>query len=292
MLETAGLRPQRMFGQNFLIDSNLLRCVVELADVGPGDVVLEIGPGTGTLTDELLAAGATVLAVEIDRGLAALLADRYAEQPRLHLMNCDVLAGKHAINPEVLAAANQLGPGGIHIIGNLPYNVATPLVCELLMLAVAADRNQEPHLRCTDLTVTIQREVAQRLAAGPDDKAYGPASVLVSLLAAVHLGKRLGPEAFWPRPQVASRMVRIDANPPPVEQAPDVRAVQKVATLAFGQRRKKIAALTRRRDLPWPPEACSAAMAAAGIDPNVRPERITPEQYARLAAELSRYGGA
>ncbi len=290
MLEEAGLRPQKMFGQNFLIDHNLLRSVVELSGAGSGDAVVEIGPGTGALTDELLAAGARVLAVEIDRGLAELLLRRYEGRDDFRLLHCDVLAGKHAINPEVISEANRWGSGTVRIVGNLPYNIATPLVCELLLLATAAARGAEGGLGCQSLTITVQQELADRLAAGAGDDAYGAASVLIALLGRVELGRKLPPEAFWPRPKVVSRVMRIDVTPPTLETVPDAKALRDLTALVFGHRRKKIGALPRRSPVRFSTEAWLAALAAAGARPDDRPDNVAPEQFAKIAATLAAAG--
>ena len=288
MLEEFGLRPQKMFGQNFLVDHNLLRALVDLSGVRPGDAVLEVGPGTGTLTDVLLEAGATVLAVEIDHGLMRLLEQRYANHPRLRLLRADVLAGKHQIEPQVLAAARELGPGGIQLVSNLPYNIATPLICECLMQALAAARGEVQAVRFGRLTVTIQRELAQRLSAPVGDEAYGPASVLTGLLGRIELGKRLPATAFWPPPSVVSQMLAIDPVAPPPEILGDAQTLRKLVMWAFGQRRKKIGSTTRRAGAPFSAEAIDRALAAAGVDPDSRPERISPPQFAAMGAEISR----
>jgi 16S rRNA (adenine1518-N6/adenine1519-N6)-dimethyltransferase len=287
MLEESGLKPQKMFGQNFLVDHNLLRAVVELSGVSAGDTVLEVGPGTGTLTDALLEAGANVLAVEIDHGLARLLAARYAAQPRVRLMRADVLAGKHRINPDVLAAAGEMSPAGVHLVSNLPYNIATPLICDCLLQSLAAARGRPGAVRFIRLTVTIQREVAGRLMAGADDEAYGPASVLVALLANVEAGKKLPATAFWPPPNVVSQMIRIDPVAPPPDVLGDPAVLRQLVNWAFSHRRKKIISTGRRTGAPFRPEAIEAALAAADVDPDSRPERITPRQFARMAAELA-----
>ena len=291
MLEESGLKPQRMFGQNFLVDHNLLRAVVELSGVGPGDCVLEVGPGTGTLTDELLEAGATILAVEIDHGLFRLLSQRYADQPRVKLMRADVLASKHHINEEVLAAARELSPAGVHLVSNLPYNIATPLIADCLLQSLAAARGEKDAVNFLRLTVTIQREVAQRLMAQADEEAYGPASVLVALLAKVEAGKKLPSTAFWPTPSVVSQMIRIDPVAPPREVLGDAAVLRQLVNWAFSHRRKKIISTGRRKSAPFAAEAVEAALAAAGVDPDSRPERITPGQFAQMAAALSEAGG-
>ncbi len=290
MLERAGLQPQKRLGQNFMVDKNLLAAVVALAEVGDGDGVLEIGPGTGTLTEALLAAGATVLAVELDKGLAALLRQRLTGRERFRLLACDVLAGKHRIEPRVLAAMRDLPGDSVHLVSNVPYNIAVPVVCEFLLSAVAAERGQAGGVPLKAMTMTVQREVAERLSAGPGSGSYGPASVLVALLGQVHLGKLVPASAFWPRPKVASRMLRIDVRPPSPETVPDTGPLTAVVQWAFTHRRKKIGSPTRRRALPFEYRALGPALAAAGIDPAARPDRIDPARFARLAAELAAGG--
>jgi len=287
MLQQAGLRPLKQLGQNFLIDHNLLAAVVDLAAITPGDVVLEVGPGTGTLTDELLATGARVLAVELDAGLARLLERRYASNESLTLLHADILAGKHALNGEVLAAMGELTAGPVKLVSNLPYNVAVPVVCECLVQSAAARRSVAGGGRFDSLTITVQREVALRLAAPAGSGDYGPASVLVALLGEVHLGKRLGPQAFWPRPKVESQMLRIDAIGANPEVVPDIPVLRQLLNWAFGHRRKRIGSRGRFRQAPWPPERIEAALAAAEIDPGCRPEMIEPARFAKMAAALS-----
>lgn len=289
-LEAAGLRPRKRFGQNFLVDHNLLKAMVDLADVDPGDVVLEVGPGTGTLTDALLDTGARVLAVEIDRGLTRLLRHRYADRSRFRLLHCDVLAGKHTIHPDVVAGAGELGGSRIRLVSNLPYNIATPLICECLLSSLAADRGHDDVLRVSDLTVTVQREVAQRLTAEPGVSAYGPASVVIALLGSVRPGRRVPATAFWPRPKVAGQMLRIDFRPPSGRRIFDARTLTELVAWAFGQRRKMIGSATRQAESPFAPAALAAALAAAQVDPHLRPERITPEQFARMAQALTDLG--
>src|SRR4051812_32399448 len=159
-----------------MIDQNLVRVVAEAGQVGAGDVVIEVGPGTGTLTDELLARGARVVAVEIDRDLAALLRERFAGNDRFALIEGDALAGKHTLNPELLARIVDLPPAGApKLVANLPYNIASPLVIELLIAGVEL------------LAFVVQKEVGDRLraVAGSDD--YGPLTVVAQMLATVEV---------------------------------------------------------------------------------------------------------
>ena len=287
MLDAAGVRPRKRLGQNFLIDHNLLAALVELADVKAGNVVLEVGPGTGTLTDAMLAAEARMLAVEIDARLADLLTNRSADQPALRLIHGDVLSGKHAINPQVLAALSQFGPTGVHLVSNLPYKIATPLVCLCLLSSVAAERDDPHGIAFTDLTVTVQQEVAQRLTAEPGSSAYGPASVLVALLGKAHQGKRVPASAFWPRPKVAGRMLRIDVICPPAERVADLKMLSGLLAWLFHQRRKKIGSAGRRAWAPVSAEAFAGALAEAQVDRDLRPECVTPDQFARISSALA-----
>ncbi|MEL7484362.1 MAG: 16S rRNA (adenine(1518)-N(6)/adenine(1519)-N(6))-dimethyltransferase RsmA [Planctomycetota bacterium] len=198
LLESRGMAPRKKLGQNFLLDHNLIRKLVDASGVGDGDLVLEVGPGTGALTDELLARGCEVIACELDAGLAALQRERQAtatEAGRFTLIEGDCLAGKRGLNP---AIGEAIGGRAFSLVANLPYGAATPL-----MLALLCDS------RCTGQFVTIQREVADRLLAGPGSKTYGSISVVAQTLANVERVATLPPECFWPRPDVTSAMVSL-----------------------------------------------------------------------------------
>lgn len=205
LLEAAGMAgPRRRFGQNFMIDQNLLAKVIEAGDPKAGELVIEVGPGTGTLTECLLASGADVLAVEIDRDLAQLLRTRFADRPNFQLIQGDALEGKHELNAELLAVLAGSGrgrPGSVlKLIANLPYNIASPLIIELLIAGVDL------------LAFTVQKEVAQRLEAKADTENYGPLSVMAQMLGQVKLLRVLPPQAFWPAPKIDSALVRITRN--------------------------------------------------------------------------------
>ena len=280
LLDEAGLSPRRQFGQCFLIDGNLLRKLVALADLAGGETVLEVGPGTGSLTEELLARGATVVAAEIDRGLCELLNGRLGEREEFVLVRGDVLAGKHAISPAVLAA---LGDGGVHMVANLPYNVATPLVAECLVQSWRAARSGgRGGCVFERLTFTVQREVAERLTAGEGGATYGPVSVLAGVLGRIRPGANVPASAFWPRPKVASRMVRIDFDAAAAGRVADVDVLRRVVSLAFAQRRKQVGSMLRRSGLPLAAEVLAAGLSAAGIDPRRRAEEICPAAYVRF----------
>ena len=297
MLRERDFVPQRQFGQCFLIDLNLMAKVLELADLKGDETVLEVGPGTGSLTEELLSRAKRVVTVEIDRGLCQLLRENFADRPNFTLICGDVLAGKHAISPEVIAA---LGEGSVNLISNLPYNVATPLIAECLVSTwrrvVGGDSLT---CRFERLTFTVQREVADRLAACPGNAEYGPVSVLVSLLGRVTAGPVLPPTAFWPIPNVASRIMRIDFDDARAGQLVSVDRLQAVLNMVFGQRRKQIGSIMKRKgaklsDSSTSPGAVSlsnrdleSALAKAGIDPVLRAEVLMPEQFRFLTNALA-----
>jgi 16S rRNA (adenine1518-N6/adenine1519-N6)-dimethyltransferase len=258
LLSGASTSPRHRFGQNFMIDQNLVRLVAAAGQIAVGDVAIEVGPGTGTLTEELLASpAARVVTVEIDRDLAALLRDRFGGNERFQLIEGDALDGKHAVNAELLSIIRAV-PGGVKLVANLPYNIASPLVIELLLAGVQT------------LAFTVQKEVADRLRAGAGADAYGPLSVMAQMLSRVEVLRTLSPQAFWPAPKIESALVRMTRNDRLGEHAAAFGAfVRKI----FSARRK-----TLRKAMAmagWPAEA---VLGAAGLNGQQRPEEFSPEQ--------------
>lgn len=206
LLAQANTAPRHRFGQNFMIDANIVRAIADAAEISQTDVILEVGPGTGTLTEELLARAGRVIAVEIDRDLAQLLLARFADNPKFQLIEGDALDGKHALNPTLVAAIRaakgSAQPGGpappaVKLVANLPYNIASPLVIELLLEGIDS------------LVFTVQKEVADRLkgVAGTND--FGPLTVVAQLLAKVEVMRVLPNSIFWPPPKIESALVRM-----------------------------------------------------------------------------------
>lgn len=262
-LTQAGSQPRHRFGQNFMIDQNLVRLVVEAGDVRRGDFIIEVGPGTGTLTEELLAKQAMVLAVEIDRDLAGLLRQRYGANPDFMLIEADALAGKHELNEELLKAIRHAAVSGhpVKLVANLPYNIASPLIIELL------------HEGVEMLAFTVQKEVADRLRAPANSDAYGGLSVMAQLLARVELLRTLPPQAFWPAPQIESALVRLTRHDQLGETA---REFGRFVQMLFSSRRKTLRkALTQGGYVP-------EKAGITGIDIQLRPEAISPEQMWKL----------
>ncbi len=254
-----------------MIDANLVRAIAESGEIGPGDLVLEVGPGTGTLTDELLdrvGPQGAVLAVEIDRDLAAALRVRLAEEERFYLIEGDALAGKHGLNPELadaVAAARARGRT-VRLVANLPYNIASPLIIELLLAGVDL------------LAFTVQKEVADRLRAGPaQGKEYGPLSVIVQTLAGVEVLRTIPPEAFWPRPKIDSALVRLRRRESPEPLRGRERAFGRFVGALFSMRRKTI-----RKALAPLCEAPATPLAKVGLSGNERPEQVAPAALLQL----------
>ena len=287
LLTAAGINPLKRYGQHFLIDGNLLRKLVAAAGVTRADAVLEIGPGTGTLTEELLAVAGHVVAVEIDKGLAGICRARFGDSPRFTLIHRDVLERKGKIAPEVLAelgrrrdGLNSRGGqdarppvGRAMLVANLPYQVATSLVIELMM----GDERVSP------LCFTVQREVADRLAARPGGKDYGPISVFAQALGEVARIARVAAEAFWPVPEVESTMLRIDAR----EDGPGPRVRRELGRLVhgcFNHRRKTMRYNLREllSDVQY-----QQVEAAGRWELGDRPERVTVEEWVEMARLIS-----
>ncbi len=286
ILAAGGLSPLKRFGQCFLYDQNLMSRLLELADVSPGATVLEVGPGTGSLTEELLARAGRVVAAEIDHGLAEMLRQRYGGEEHFTLIEGDVLSSKHRISEDVHDALGDRA----EMVSNLPYNIATPLVAQCLIdtwNCSRADGLDRGLTKLNRLTFTVQKEVASRLSAGPGDADYGPVSVLVALLSEIRLDATLPPQAFWPQPKVLSRMVRIEFLPDRAGEVQDIETLMKVVNLTFIHRRKQVSRTAKTRNFPWSQDVFCRALEATGIDSKARPDAISPEEFRRLAGTLS-----
>ncbi|MFH5824431.1 16S rRNA (adenine(1518)-N(6)/adenine(1519)-N(6))-dimethyltransferase RsmA [Georgenia sp. AZ-5] len=276
LAEALGVRPTKTLGQNFVHDAGTVRRIARAADVQPGDVVLEVGPGLGSLTLALLEAGAHVVAVEIDPPLAqALPATVAARMPqaaeRLAVLRADAMtvAGPGDLPaPPALAPAGAVAPA--KLVANLPYNVAVPVLLNLL--------ERLPSL--AEVLVMVQAEVADRIAAPPGSRTYGVPSVKAAWYAAAARAGTVSRSVFWPVPNVDSALVRLTRREPPASAA-GREATFAVVDAAFAQRRKTLrAALTG-----WAgsPAAAEEAVRAAGLDPGLRGERLTVEDFARIA---------
>ncbi len=274
LLASAGLRPQKKLGQNFLIDGNLMTKIVDAAGLEPNDTVLEIGAGTGSLTEMLLDRAGHVVSVELDRGLAELLTDRLAKRDNLTLLHEDVLKTKSQIEPVVLdALRHAAGERPALLVANLPYHIASPILIDLLLCDVPFAR----------FCFSVQREVADRIAARPSTKDYGPISILLQLCGKVQKITHLPPQAFWPAPKVESTALRIDID---MSRFPDKTLLQQFSDLlrlAFSHRRKTLNYNLKQQ---YQPAEFGPACAAAGIDLGTRAEALSPEQWYELSTHM------
>jgi 16S rRNA (adenine1518-N6/adenine1519-N6)-dimethyltransferase len=206
-MKEAGIRPQGQHGQSFLIDLNLLDLLVRTADLGPKDVVLEIGTGMGSLTSRMAPLAAEVVTVEIDPRLFALAAEELSGLTNVTMLQQDALKNKNTIHPAVLEAVRQkldAQPGSrLKLVANLPYNVATPVLSNLL--------TSDP--TPISLTATIQKELADRIVARPGTKDYSALSIWMQALCTMEIAREMGPQVFWPRPKVHSAILHILPNP-------------------------------------------------------------------------------
>jgi 16S rRNA (adenine1518-N6/adenine1519-N6)-dimethyltransferase len=271
LLAEAGATPRHRLGQNFMIDGNLVRLVAEAGMIAPGDLVIEVGPGTGTLTEELLTR-AEVLAVEIDHALAEMLRKRFTSSGKFELIEGDALAGKHALDDRLVDSIRRAKSAGrtVRLASNLPYNIASPLLIEMLVAGVDV------------LACTVQREVAGRLRAGPNSSEYGTLSIMAQLLSRVELLRTLPPQAFWPRPKIESALVRLTRDDRLGSRSTELNAfVRRI----FSGRRK-----TLRNAVALASDDAEKLLASVGINPKDRPESVSPEGFLRLfnaAAGLS-----
>ena len=259
MLTAAGLSPKRSRGQNFLIDPNTTRRIVELARVEAGEHVIEVGPGLGALTRQLRDAGARVTAIEIDRALAALVAETFHGDPMVRVINDD------ARSVDIAAVT---GDEPARVVANLPYNVATPLLMDILAEAA----------QVRSVFVMVQAEVADRLAAPPGTSDVGGVSLKVAWYGNAEVIRRVPPTVFYPKPRVDSALVRIVRHP----GAPRLGRPEPLFSLieaGYKQRRK-----TLRRSLS---AVCPTdVIESVGVDPGRRAETVTLQEWESLAAAL------
>lgn len=264
LLDEHGLAPRKSSGQNFVQDPNTVRRIVEASGVGPDDIVLEIGPGLGSLTIPLVETAKRVVAVEIDNGLARVLEQTFAGDDRITILHADALRTD-------LAAVVDGGPAVL--VANLPYNVATPIVMQALE-AGPAIREQY---------VMVQREVGERWQARVGDPLYSAVSVKIALMAEASIDLTISRNVFHPVPNVDSVMVRITRRDDAPE-GPAAARLFEVVDAAFAQRRKTLRNTLRA---VADKDTLAAAFDATGIDGSARAETLTPEDFVRLTAALT-----
>src|SRR6195952_3137625 len=271
LADSLALRPTKQRGQNFVIDPNTVRRIVRDAGVGAGDVVLEVGPGLGSLTLALLDVAARVVAIEIDPVLADALPATIAERAPAQADRFEVVAA------DALPVPPVPGPAPTALVANLPYNVSVPVLLHLLELLPSLERG----------LVMVQSEVADRLAAEPGSKGYGIPAVKAAWFADVRRAGAIGRSVFWPAPNVDSGLVAWTRREPPTT-AVTREQVFAVIDAAFAQRRKALR--PSLRELAGSAEASELALLAAGIDPMMRGEQLRLPEFVRLAEALAPAG--
>ena len=266
LLERHGLSPRRTLGQNFVVDPNTVRRIARLAEVGAGDVVVEIGAGLGSLTAALAETGATVVAVEVDRGIVPVLREQMTAFPNVEVHEADAMEIDWSSFIATINAAHGREPhAGVVIVANLPYNIATPLVADLL--------DQVPEVRA--MLVMVQAEVGERFCAAPGTEAFGAVSVKVSFWATAEIVGNVPPSVFLPRPKVDSALVRIRRRNEPAVGDVDPQKFFALVRAGFAKRRKMLRSALAGT-------ASADHFASAGVDPTARAEQLTLQQWAAL----------
>ena len=262
---------QKKFGQNFLIDSNILESIVSAADITKDDFVLEIGPGIGTMTQYLCEAARQVVAVEIDKMLIPILKDTLSEYDNVEVINQDVL------KLDIKALAQEKNNGKpIKVVANLPYYITTPIIMGLF----------ESKVPIESITIMVQKEVADRMQTGPGSKDYGALSLAVQYYADAKVQLNVSASCFMPRPNVDSAVIKLTAHEKPLVDV-DETLMFKVIRASFNQRRKTLVnGLKNSSELDYTKEEIVQAIKAIGKEENIRGEKLTLEEFAALSNSL------
>lgn len=259
---------QKKFGQNFLIDGHVLNKIIAAADITKEDFVLEIGPGIGTMTQYLAEAARQVMAVEIDRTLIPILQDTLSAYDNIEILNEDILKVD-------IAALVEAKNGGkpIKVVANLPYYITTPIIMGLL----------ENHVPVESITVMVQKEVADRMQAGPGTKDYGALSLAVQYYCEPYIVANVPPNCFIPRPKVGSAVIRLRTHANAPVKTVDENMMFRIIRASFNQRRKTLAnGLNNSQELHFTKEQIAAAIEQLGVSASIRGEALTLEQFAKL----------
>ncbi len=264
---------QKRFGQNFLIDEHVLDKIIEAADIGSGDGVIEIGPGIGTMTQHLCKKARKVIAIEIDKELIPILSDTLSEYPNATVINADVM------KTDLPALIRDEFKGmDVKVVANLPYYITTPIVMSLL----------EQRLPLTNITIMVQKEVAQRMQANPGTKDYGALSLAVQYYADTYIAANVPPNCFMPRPKVGSSVIRLTVRPESPVEVNDEKLMFELIRAAFNQRRKTLVnAVSNHANLSFTKEEVVNALRNLSLSENVRGETLNLQQFAALSNVLT-----
>ncbi|HID77488.1 MAG TPA: ribosomal RNA small subunit methyltransferase A [Planctomycetaceae bacterium] len=273
----AGIQPRTKLGQNFLIDLNLQRLLVNSAELEPCDVVLEVGTGTGSLTAQMAGLAASVVTVELDADLFRLAEEQLHDLPNVRMLHADALKNKNRLNPQVLAAVEEqlaVDPRRrFKLVANLPYQVATPILTNLLAL------ERPPRT----MTITIQKELADRIVAAPATKDYGALSIWVQSQCRVRIVRVMPPSVFWPRPKVSSAIVHVVLDDALRSRIPDRVFFHGFVRAMFFHRRKFLRSELRSVLKKIGKAEVDRIMAALGLEATARAEQLDVETMLALA---------
>ena len=260
---------QKKFGQNFLIDTHVLEKIISAAGITKDDCVLEIGPGIGTMTQYLAENAGHVVAVEIDRNLIPIVKETLADYDNVTVINEDIL------RVDIKALAEEYNGGKpIKVVANLPYYITTPIIMGLFESGVPSD----------NITVMVQKEVADRMKEGPGSKDYGALSLAVQYYAEPEIVANVPPNCFIPRPNVGSAVIRLTRHKEMPVQVKDPALMFKIIRASFNQRRKTLQnGLGNASELPYTKEQIAAAIAEMGLTPTIRGEALSLAQFAQLS---------
>lgn len=265
---------QKKFGQNFLIDTHVLEKIISAAGITKNDCVLEIGPGIGTMTQYLAENAGHVVAVEIDRNLIPILKETLADYNNVTVINEDIL------RVDIKALAEEYNGGKpIKVVANLPYYITTPIIMGLFESGAPID----------NITVMVQKEVADRMQVGPGSKDYGALSLAVQYYAEPYIVANVPPNCFIPRPNVGSAVIRLTRHAKPPVEVKDKDLMFRLIRASFNQRRKTLQnGLSNAQDLSFSKEEIAAAIESLGLSPSVRGETLTLAQFAALSDVLGK----
>lgn len=264
---------QKKFGQNFLIDDHVITKIINAAEITKDDLVLEIGPGIGTMTQYLAESARKVIAVEIDKNLIPILGETLAEYDNVTVINEDIL--KLDIN-RLVEEENAGKP--IKVVANLPYYITTPIIMGLF----------ESHVPLQSITVMVQKEVADRMQVGPGSKDYGALSLAVQYYAKPYIAANVPPNCFIPRPGVGSAVIRLTRYEEPPVTVKDESLMFKLIRASFNQRRKTLQnGIANSPELPYSKAQVEKALEKMGLAANVRGESLTPAEFAKLSDIIS-----
>ena len=264
---------QKKFGQNFLIDTHVLEKIITAAGVGSDDMVLEIGPGIGTMTQYLAEHARRVVAVEIDSNLIPILQETLKDYDNITIINDDIL------KVDIRQLADTYNEGRpIKVVANLPYYITTPIIMGLFEGEVPID----------NITVMVQKEVADRMQVGPGSKDYGALSLAVQYYAEPYIVANVPPNCFIPRPNVGSAVIRLTRHATVPVDVKDSKLMFRLIRASFNQRRKTLQnGLNNSPEVPYTKKQIAAAIESLGVSPTVRGETLTLEQFAKLANYFS-----